>query len=140
MMTNNRRSSQEKGDKPLTKFQKFLIDGRLKYIKETGEFYGSDNQYAAWLGVSPSTLNTWINGLRLPETDGALLISQRLGAKETFAALGKPVVMFIPFSQLIYINEVWKHLPGDTIAKIMELVDKNHNGSVTINTEEPDEP
>lgn len=99
-------------EKP-TEFQKMLQDGYIEFLRKTGKRKASDNAYAKWLGVTPPSLNQWINGYREPNFENALLLSEKLGP-EIMEILGYPMVVSASDPRLQYIVKHWRDIDDET--------------------------
>lgn len=97
----------------MTEFQRMLNDGYLEFIAKTGKRKASDNEYARWLGVSPPSLNQWINGYREPNLANALILSERLGPG-ILEVLGYPIVLSADDERLKYIVKHWHDVDDET--------------------------
>lgn len=114
-----------------TEIQAILTELYEAYRAKSGRRRISDNQFARWLGVSPSNWNYWINGSRLPELKNALLLApkveQLLGSDtraRMMAVLDYPNYQQISDSRLAQIVAAWdgNQLPRELKEKLYELV------------------
>jgi hypothetical protein len=106
----------------ITEFQQLLNDAYLEYITKTKRRRASDNDFARWLGVSPSNLNQWINGNRTPDLTNAVRLSVKIGPV-VFDVLGYPrMIDTIHSPELRFIVDNWHLVDDETKQQIHEHV------------------
>ena len=103
----------------ISEFQGFLMDAYADYQQKTKTWRPSLNNFAKWLGVSPASLDNWLNGTRLPDLPNAIKLSKRLGGR-VFEILGYPYLTEINDKRLRFIVETWEVLDDATIERIIE--------------------
>jgi len=65
-------------------------------------------EFAAYIGVSQSTISTWWNEDRKPEGENLRKLAEKLGI-EVYDILGMPR----PDSDLLYLQSIWQDLTPD---------------------------
>ena len=87
---------------------KFLNHAYFDFQRKRGR-YTSQNQFAKHLGVTPSSLNYWLQGLRLPTGENVYKLAKELG-EEVYRILDIPYIS----SQNKYLVRINKNLPDLT--------------------------
>jgi Helix-turn-helix len=94
----------------------------------------TDRDFAKWLGIPPTSLSGYINGVRLPDFSNALRMSEKLGRGFT-EMLGYGFIVETKDPMLKFVVEHWNDLDLDTCKVIWEHVkeemDKKNGPSQT---------
>ncbi len=102
----------------------FLRDGFMMYIERElrrTRRVPSQNSFAAWMGVPPTSLSTWMSGQRLPLGNNVDSIAGKLGP-EIYNILDVPPR--IPKDkQLLKIATNWHKLTDNQQAQLCEWVE-----------------
>lgn len=112
------------GELDLREFQKMLEDAYEEYRVKTKDRHPSDNKFARWLGVSPATLNTWINGIRGPDMANAIQLSRKMGPG-LFRVLGYPTVHLSNSLKLDFIMENLSCLTEEALKDILSVIEED---------------
>ena len=103
----------------------------------------TDRDFAKWLGIPPTSLSGYINGVRLPDFANALRMSDKLG-RGFMEMLGYGFIVETKDPMLKFIVEHWTSLDMDTCRVIWEHVkeeiDKKNESSTRTeptNTKQP---
>jgi len=109
----------------LNDLQKLLNQAFMEFVTKTKRRQASDNDFARWLEVTPSSLSQWINGNKKPDLNNAIKLARKLGPS-LFDALGYPrMIDTIGNPELRYIIDNWHLLTTETQEWIFEHVQEN---------------
>mgnify|MGYP001016956826 CR=1 FL=1 len=89
------------------KFSKFLEFKYLEWQQKVGR--KTVKEFAAYIGVSTSTISTWWHENRIPEGENIQKLASKLGI-EVYDALDLPR----PDPDLLYIQQNWQNLDPAT--------------------------
>lgn len=76
-------------------------------------------EFAAYIGVSQSTISMWWNEGRKPEGDNLRKLAEKLGI-EVYDILGVPR----PDKDLLYLQSIWKELEPEKKTALREQAEK----------------
>ena len=99
-------------------FSKYLEQKFLEWQQREGG-RRTVKEFAAYIGVSQSTISTWWNDERKPEGDNLLKLAMKLGV-EVYDVLGKPR----PDSDLLYLQTIWNELPNESRRALREQAER----------------
>lgn len=112
----------------LVKFQEYLINEYQRFAEKRRRGsrrtdMPSEAQFAKYLGVSPTTLSSWMTGIRKPDYGSCLHLSQTLGLR-VFEACGFAPAVMVTDSKLMQIIDMWRLLTHDEIEQIVEYAER----------------
>lgn len=99
------------------KFSKFLEFKYLEWQQKVGR--KTVKEFAAYIGVSTSTISTWWHENRIPEGENIQKLASKLGI-EVYDALDLPR----PDPDLLYIQQNWQNLDPATRRALREQAEK----------------
>lgn len=99
------------------KFSKFLEFKYLEWQQNVGR--KTVKEFAAYIGVSTSTISTWWNEDRVPEGENIQKLASKLGI-EVYDSLDLPR----PDADLLYIQQQWSKLDSATRRALREQAEK----------------
>lgn len=99
-------------------FSKFLENKFLEWQQREGG-RRTVKEFAAYIGVSQSTISMWWNEGRQPEGDNLLKLAMKLGV-EVYDVLGKPR----PDIDLLYLQTIWNDLSNESRRALREQGEK----------------
>lgn len=99
-------------------FAQFLEMKYLEWQKQEGG-RKTVKEFAAYIGVSQSTISNWWNDDRKPEGENLQKLAAKLGI-EVYDILGVPR----PDSDLLYLQSIWKELEPEKRRTLREQAEK----------------
>jgi transcriptional regulator with XRE-family HTH domain len=110
----------------LTPVQEFLLDAYEEYRAGRRRHYVSDSDFARHLGMSPVTINQYLNGTRKPNLKACIQLSRRLGNK-IFAVCGYDPVISVSDPLLMQIINLWDDASSDLKAEVLDTLRGTRN-------------